>query len=294
MSGEPTCGLTSPRHWFAAVPRRRYDLVRMLTFGYAAAWLVVRFLYIDDVARLPSIRFEPVGILAPFDTPPARWIVLVVWTATITACVLAAIGRFVRAAAPLGAAGVWFIATLTSSFGQVFHTEHLLVLHLGVLGVAALVERPSSEPSGWPLNLMMAVVVVTYVDAGIAKLRWSGAEWVTGDVLRNWVAVDNLRKWQVDDLYSPIGGWLAGVSWVWLPIAVLTLAVELGAPVALLARRVRYAWVGAAWLFHVGIFVLMAISFPYQLFGVAYVAFLPVEAWEARLRRRRVPEAAFA
>lgn len=286
--------LTNPRHWFAPVPRRRHELVRMLTFGYAAAWLVVRFPYVHDVARLPSNRFDPIGILAPFDTPPARWFVLVAWAVTTVACVFAVTGRHVRVAAPLGAAGVWFIATLTSSFGQVFHTEHLLVIHLGVLGVAAVVERPSDEPSGWPLNLMMAVVVVTYVDAGVAKLRWSGAEWVTGDVLRHWVAVDNLRKWQVDDLYSPIGGWLAGMSWVWFPIAVLTLAVELGAPIALVANRLRYVWVVAAWAFHVGIFVLMAISFPYQLFGVAYLAFVPVEAWEARLRRRRVPEAVVA
>lgn len=278
--------LTDPRHWFAPVPRRRYDLVRMLTFGYAIAWLLIRFRYIDDVARLPSVRFAPVGVLAPLDVPPARWLVLVVWVATVAACVLAATGRWIRAAAPVGAAGVWFVATLTSSFGQVFHTEHLLVIHLGVLGVAALVERPSSEPSGWPLNLMMAVVVVTYVDAGIAKLRWSGVEWLTGDVLRNWVAVDNLRKWQVDDLYSPIGGWLAGVAWVWFPIAVVTLVVELGAPAALLATRVRYVWITMAWGFHVGIFVLMAISFPYQLLGVAYAAFLPLEAWEQMLRAR--------
>lgn len=278
--------LTSPRHWFAPVPRRRYDLVRMATFGYAVAWLVVRFLYIDDVARLPSVRFEPIGVLAPFDSPPARWLVLVVWAASVIACALAATGRFVRVAAPVGAVGVWIIATLTSSFGQVFHTEHLLVIHLGVLGVAALVERPRSKPSGWPLNLMMAVVVVTYVEAGIAKLRWSGPEWLTGDVLRHWVAVDNLRKWQVDDLYSPIGGWLAGVAWIWFPIALITLAVELGAPIALLANRVRYAWIGMAWAFHVGIFVLMAISFPYQLVGVAYAAFLPLDAWEQALRER--------
>jgi hypothetical protein len=285
--------LTDPLRWFAPVPQRRYDLVRMVTFGYAAGWLLLRFPYIHDVARLPSARFEPVGVLAPLDSPPARGFVLLVWGVATSACVLATIGRFVRAAAPLGAAGVLLIATLTSSFGQVFHTEHLLVIHVGVLGVAAIVERPSSEPSGWPLNLMMAAVVVTYVEAGIAKLRWSGAGWVSGDVLRNWVAVDNLRKWQVDDLYSPIGGWMAGVGWVWFPIALITLIVELGAPIALLPNRLRYGWIAAAWGFHVGIFALMAITFPYQLVGVAYAAFLPLEAWERAALEHRPTQLTF-
>jgi hypothetical protein len=228
-------------------------------------------------------------VLGALDAPPDRWLVLLTWAVALTSCTAAACGRIVRVTAPFGAIGLLLVTTLTSSFGQVFHTEHLLVLHVGVLATAALIERPSDTPSGWPLNLMMAVTVVTYVDAGVAKLRWSGLDWVTGDVLRNWIAVDNLRKWQVDDVYSPVGGWLAGVTWVWLPIALLTLAVELAAPVALLPKRIRLVWISLAWGFHVGILALMAISFPYQLLGVAYVAFLPVETWEANLRglRRR-------
>lgn len=279
--------LTNPLHWFAPVPRRRLGLVRTATFGYAAAWLVVRFRYIDDVAQLPERRFDPIGVLAALDVPPDRWVVWLTWAVALVSYAVAACGRILRVAAPVGAVGLLVLASLTSSFGQVFHTEHLLVLHLGVLALAALIERPSDTPSGWPLNLMMAVTVVTYVNAGVAKLRWSGLDWVTGDVLRNWIAVDNLRKWQVDDLYSPVGGWLTGVTWVWFPIAVLTLTVELAAPVALLPNRIRLVWISLAWAFHVGILALMAISFPYQLLGVAYAAFLPVDTWEATFRERR-------
>jgi hypothetical protein len=135
---------------------------------------------------------------------------------------------------------------------------------------------------------------VVYVVAGVAKLRYSGLDWVTGDVLRNWIAIDNLRKLLFEDLYSPIGGWLSAVGWVWGPIAAATIVVEIGAPLALLTGRVRVVWLAVAWGFHVGVFVLMAISFPYQLFGVAYAAFLPMERvvdrlssrWNNRLHRR--------
>lgn len=296
MSGAPT----SPLRWFGPVPARRLAIVRSLTFGYALAWLVVRAMYVADVARLPTRRYEPVGLLRLTSAPPPDAIVAALWVVTAVACGLSAWGRAVRLSAPLGAAGMLVLATYTSSFGQVFHTEHLLVLHLAILAVGALAEPtapPDGETSGWPLNLMMAALAVVYVAAGVAKLRWSGVDWVTGDVLRNWIGVDNLRKDLVGDLYSPIGGWLSTIGWVWAPIALVTLLIELGAPLALIPGRIRTVWLLAAWCFHVGIFVLMAISFPYQLLGVAYAAFLPVEriadragaAWAERRRNTVTP-----
>ena len=237
---------------------------------------------------MPARRWEPVGLLDWLDSPPSGAVVAVVWMASLVACVAVSFGRAVRIAAPVGALGIWFIATLTSSYGQVFHTEHLLVLHLAVLAAASLLEPPVSsgrDTSGWPLNLMMAILVVTYVLAGVAKLRWSGLGWVTGDILQNWIAIDNLRKLLFDDWYSPLGGWLSSIGWVWTPIAALTLLVELGAPVALTTGKARAVWVAVAWGFHVGVLALMAISFPYQLLGVAYLCFVRVEVAEASTRR---------
>jgi hypothetical protein len=62
-----------------------------------------------------------------------------------------------------------------------------------------------------------------------------------------------------------------------------TLLVELGAPVALLTGRWRTCWVVAAWGFHVGVLALMAISFPYQLTGVAFASFLRMEVVAERV-----------
>lgn len=285
---------TSPMRWFAPVPARRLMLVRSLTFGYAAAWLLVRSAYIVDVARLPDRRYEPVGVLRVVSTPPPDRLIALIWIVTVVACAAVVANRLVRVSAPIGAVGILVLATYTSSFGQVFHTEHLLVLHVAVLALAAVVEPSgpatsdlaAAETSGWPLNLMMSLVVVAYGVAGVAKLRYSGIEWVAGDVLRNAVAMDNLRKVLLDDWYSPLGGWLSSIAWIWGPIAFATLAVEIGAPAALVPGRVRYGWVALVWGFHVGIFVLMAISFPYQLFGVMYAAFFPIERIADRVASR--------
>jgi hypothetical protein len=243
--------------------------------------LLVRGPYLADVAGLPARRYEPIGVLRGLSAPPTDRLVVAVWILTLLACAAATVSRYLRLSAPIGAVGMLCLATYTSSFGQVFHTEHLLALHLLVLGLAAVVEPSADAPhgtaSGWPLNLMMSTVVVVYVVAGVAKLRYSGVDWVTGDVLRNWIAIDNLRKSLFDDLHSPIGGWLSAVEWVWGPIAAATIIVELGAPLALLPGKPRRVWLAAAWGFHVGVLFLMAISFPYQLLGVAYAAFLPME-----------------
>ena len=293
--------------YFAPVPARRLAIVTSLTFGYAAAWLVVRGLYVRDVARLPTRRFAPVGLFEVAGGPPPGWVVLIVWLLALFGCSLAALGRMMRVAAPVGAVAMLVIATLTSSYGQVFHTEHLLVLQLLVLAAAAAIEpNPSGAGdrsttcSGWPLRLSMGVVVVVYVVAGIAKLRHGGIDWLTGDVLRSHIAADNLRKLLLDDPHSAVGGWLSGTAWLWPPIGALTIVVELGAPVALVPGRVRYAWVALAWSFHVGVLGLMWISFPYQLSGIAYAAFLPVErietwireVWRSRAGRRRLEVAA--
>jgi hypothetical protein len=70
-------------------------------------------------------------------------------------------------------------------------------------------------------------------------------------------------------------------------MAVAALAVELGAPLALVRPRWGYVWVAAAWGFHVGVLALMAIVFPYQLLGIAFAPLLPLERVPAWIRARR-------
>jgi hypothetical protein len=127
------------------------------------------------------------------------------------------------------------------------------------------------------VRLAAVAVVLAYVLAGIAKLRVGGLDWLDGDTLRHLVANDNLRKALLGDSYSPIGTHLVGQAWLFPPLAVVTVVVELGAVVALGGGRWRTAWVAAAWLFHVGVLALMAIVFPYQLAGVAFAPFFRLE-----------------
>jgi hypothetical protein len=136
------------------------------------------------------------------------------------------------------------------------------------------------------------ITVLTYVIAGIAKQRNGGLHWITGDVLRNQVANDNLRKIVLGDNYSPIGARLVRHAWLFPPMALGTMIVELGAPLALLRGRMRTLMVGAMWIFHVAILGVMWIVFVYPLTFVAYASLLRPErladAISARVRARRM------
>ncbi len=190
-----------------------------------------------------------------------------------------------QASGPIFGVTLWWLTTYQNSWSKLLHTENLLVLHVLVLAVApaadalALGRRPRRHPTerdgryGWPLRAMAVATVLTYLTAGITKLRHAGWAWFDPDNLRNWIAYDLVRKELFGDPYLPVVLPALERAWMLLPAVVMTLAVELGAPVALLGRRPAIVWTSGAWLFHVGVLVSMSVVFPYQLVGVA---FLPV------------------
>jgi hypothetical protein len=171
---------------------------------------------------------------------------------------------------------------------MLFHTENLLALHLVVLSAAPAADalsldargRSLPEPDGaygWPARAMTAATAVCYVLAGVAKLKLAGFAWAGGDLLRAQIAYDNLRKIELGSNYSALGAALVEHRAPFVVLAALTLLLELGAPLALFGRRLGLAWALAAWLFHVGVVLLMAIPFWYQLSFVAYAPFFELE-----------------
>jgi hypothetical protein len=173
-----------------------------------------------------------------------------------------------------------------------FHVENLMTLHVVLLAGAPAADdlsldarrRPGARLAehgryGWVARAMAIVTVTTYVLAGVAKLKLAGAGWLQGDYLRAEIAHDNLRKLELGSTYSPLGAWLVTYTWPFGALALLTLVLELGAPIALLGGRWALTWVVLAWTFHVGVAALMVIIFPYQLTAIAYLPFFPLERW---------------
>src|SRR5690606_36369106 len=108
--------------------------------------------------------------------------------------------------------------------------------------------------------------------------------WMWGDELRNHIAIDNAKKIMLGDIYSPLAAPLMRWDWPFRALATVTVILELGAPLALLGRRVAAAWVLLIIGFHFGVLALMMIVFRYQMVGVAFACFFRVERPAAMVR----------
>ena len=294
-----------------AAPARRLAMLRILVGAFATVFLVVRSGYLIDISGLPPARFEPIGLLGWLDEPLPVGLVEITLVLAVGCGVLFTVGWWYRVTGPLFAVAFLLLTTYDNSWQHVAHTENLAALHLLVLGVApaadalSVDERRRARPAvdehsryGWPVRLVSLITVSTYVIAGIAKQRNGGLHWITGDVLRNQVANDNLRKIVLGDTYSPIGARLVAHAWLFPPMALGTMIVELGAPLALIRGRIRTVMVSAMWLFHAAILGIMAILFIYPLSVIAYASLLRPErladAVVARVRARRLRPASSA
>lgn len=286
--------------WLSPMPARRLALLRVLVVGYSLIYILGRAPHLYAAAGFPLRQFKPVGPVAMLGASPLPSAAV---AASIALCIVSGlvfmVGLRARISGIVFALSFAWVTSYRSSWGMIFHTENLMVLHVLVLALSRCADTlsldarrrggeppPDSGHYGWPIRLMCAVTVSTYCIAGITKLQVSGLSWITSDTLRGLIAHDNLRKVELGDVYSPLGAFLSRHGWLFPPLAAGSIALELFAPLAMVSRRLGQWWCAAAWSFHLGVLVIMAIFFHYPLIGVAFASFFDVEKLEARLRAR--------
>lgn len=268
-------------------PAERLAALRILVGAFAAIYVFARGPALASVAR-QSAAFSPVGPVKILSAPLPAWAVYAVVALAAATAIPFVVGWKFRVTGPLFAGALLWSTSYRNSFGMIFHTENLFVLHAFVLAfsnAAAATSldargKPVSEPSrryGVVLVAMSLVSALAYVLAAVAKLRVSGLDWITGDALRNHIAHDNLRKLLLGDGYSVAGAWAVRHAWLFPPFAALTIVLELAAPLALLSRRFALVILGGVWAFHFGVLLLMWIFFPYPLSFIAFASFFRAE-----------------
>lgn len=286
----------------ADAPPERLAMLRILTGTFALAYLLIRFPVFLQL-RDRRTGFDGVGPAALLDEPVSGSVVVVVLAVTVLAGVGFVLGWRFRIVGPTFALAMLALGSYRGSWGQLLHFENLMVLYLLIVAFSPASDawsldarrgshthEAASTAYGWPIALASLVLVITYVIAGVAKLRYGGLDWVFGDTLRNHVAYAAARFDLLGGTPSPFAGWAVRNGWLWPFAAAGSLVLELAAPVALLGGRVRTFWVIATWLMHLGILAFMLIGFPFPLFLVAFAPLYRIERlWVERpswLRRR--------
>jgi hypothetical protein len=273
----------------ATAPPERLAMLRILVGTFVVVYLLIRmpvFLQLTERDR----GFDGVGLATFLTGPVPDGVIIGVLVVALLAGVAATVGWHHRVSGPLFALAVLALGSYRGSWGQLLHFENLAALHLVILAFAPATDAWSLDARrrtgavrrdpvayGWPIALAALVVVITYVIAGIAKLRYGGIDWILGDTLRNHVAYAAARLDLLGGTPSPFASTVVRLEGVWPLVAAFAVVVELAAPVALLGGRVRTVWVVAAWSMHAGILLLMLIAFPYPLFLVAFAPFYRIE-----------------
>ena len=281
-----------PRLIHADAPAERLAALRVAAGVFAVSYLALRIPVVLRLRGRSADDFIGVGVFHWLDGPvPDAAITIGVVTALCSGAGFIAGACFV-VSGPVFALTMLGLTTYRSSWGQLLHFENLMVLHLVIIACAASADAWSFDAHrrrargrtarrthdyASPLRLVCIVVVLTYVIAGVAKLRYGGLEWIFGDALRNHVAYSAARLELLGGTPSPLAEIAVRRAWMFPPMAAVAVVIELAAPIALFGGWYRNVWVGAAWLMHAGIAALMLIAFPYPLFLMAFAPFFPLE-----------------
>lgn len=290
-------GLRAADHWFFHPgPASRLAMLRILTGLYSVSYLLVRFPVFMTMADSSGGIWDPVGALWWMDRPlPSRVVQLMV-VSTLVLGVLYTLGIAFRAIGPLFALTLLFVTTYRSSWGQLLWFDNLMVLHVIVVGFSSAANayapgcrgRPAISDDVrfvWPVRLAAVMTVCTYALAGIAKLRIGGIAWIHGESLRNHVAYSAARLRVLGGTPSPLAKPLMEQLWLFTPLAVATLVIELGAPVVLFVARLRWPWVAAVVTMHAAIAATMFVVFSYPLTLIAFAPLFSLEHLPRRCTR---------
>ena len=287
------------RFWFDPAPAVNLSVCRMTFFlGLLmfylpedfAAWGVVGPAFWMPMPVFATLR------LVPFSEGTID-VLTTIWRLSL---ILSAVGLFTRASMITAAVLGFYLLALPHNFGHVYHFDALLVLAMIIMAcsragdawsVDAAIRPRAHGPSPeytWPIRMIWVLMALVFFAAGVAKLRYGGAAWVTSPNM-SLVLMRSAYHTSDADPVTSLGLWVAGHLWLSRALAAFALVTELGFIGALISRRTRRVLVPAAALMLVGIRIMMGPTFGgFLIANVFWVDWSGVGArlgrWCGRLR----------
>lgn len=283
--------------WFRPMAPERLAIIRIATGLFALWYMCTRYGMLVRIASSDPGLYSPVGIVTLFQSPMPAAVFQALLLLTMGLCAAYIAGWKFRFTGPAFALTFLLLMCYRNSWSMIYHSRNILVLHIIVIGFTAAADALAwrsvkAQPSrgkhwqyGWPVMLLSLTTVIAYFLAGLAKvyseLSWS---WITGQSMRSQVAVDAIRKNMLGSSGSALFEWLYAHTELFLVMGILAFVIELGAPLALINRKVSMAWALLACSMHWGIYFIMDITFHYQLIGFVFLSFFPLEQFWQKLR----------
>ena len=295
-----------------SAPATRLAVVRVLTGAFALWYIHVTNGWIAIFDDSPRSVFAPIGVTSHLSDPLSGTTLVLLSQATLLSGILFTLGLLWRISGPAFAGLLLYTMTYRNSWSMVFHHENMLVIHVLILSLAPAAGALALDPwlsrkwpvlrrlgfappgpagerwiEGWVLKMMQIGATVPYVVAAVAKVRSkSGWAWALGDNLHDQVMMNAIYYELLRGMAPPITFEVNHWTWIWTVLAIGTLILEFGAPLALLGGRWALTVVLGLFSLHWGILWIMGIPFSYQLCGIAFACFVPWERAGQLMRRR--------
>jgi len=266
--------------WYEPLPRGRVAALRSILYAFIFVDVFVTTSWVSRHAVVSTELYQPLFFGRLLNLPvPTESLIYGVQAALLVAAGIAASGRLPRAAgfAVFVLYLEWMFVAM--SYGKVDHDRFAFLVALAVLptaGPARWGDQARDAVAGWTIRCIQFAVVLTYLLAAFAKLRFGGVAWLNGATLMRAV----LRRGTI--LAEPLKdhpGILQLGQWA-------IVAFELLSPLLLTRGRLGRIALGVAVAFHVMTYSTITIIFlPHVM---CLLSFLPLE----RLGRFRLPSPA--
>ena len=262
---------------FPAVPRARLEMMRTIVYLFVFVDVLITTSWVPMHGYTPTALYQPlaIGRLLPLPTPTLG-VVRAVQIALLLSAALALLRRRSRLAGVAVALLYLQWMVIAFSYGKVNHDRVAFLVALAVLPTVKHARRDDPTPdeaAGWALRCIQVAVVLTYLLAAVAKLRYGGLEWLDGSTLLRGV----MRRGT--SLAEPL---IERPQVLHLAQYALV-AFELLSPLLLAPGRVGRAMMGAAAGFHLVTWAALQITFLPHV--ICLLSFFPLERLGAARRQ---------
>jgi uncharacterized membrane protein YphA (DoxX/SURF4 family) len=245
----------------------------------------------------PQWMIRVVAAILPVEVVSWPTLVRGAYAVTVAAGLTTLVGWWTRTSAFVFALGTWFLVSHDGSYGEIHHPEIVLAMFLLLLALSPSGRRLSldrllrgrdglrgedTREAIWPLRLTQTLLAWSYFSNAVAKLAFSGLQWMNGYSLQKSL-LDTSLQWD-----RPLGLWLAQHHGLCVALSVGTVVFELTFPLALFIRKARPFILLLGVVFHLVIYLTMNVAFFQHI--VLYAVFVDFEGLASRMRSgRRAP-----
>jgi hypothetical protein len=207
---------------------------------------------------------------------------------------LSLVGLVTNFSLVLFAATSVYLQAYLYSFGDFHHPEAVMMIALSALAISPsgrvlsvdawlrsrtrreglLAVAVQSEFAGWPIKLLQWFFVLMYLSAVWSKLSASGLDWANGYTLQYFLARNGLR-WG-----NTLGVWLSQFHTFILLSQIGILLFQATFALAVIFPKLRWIYVPAGLLLHIGIY--LTLKAPFFSWIALYAVFIP---WSEAVRR---------